>query len=229
MGRLRRVSGDGAGLPRRAMETVNEAVRAAEAGDPARAAAIGAEAVEILRAARREREGRRGADPGPAEAVLIKALGNQSEYLSRLDRPAEALAAAEEAAGLVWSDAAHGARLDPARGTRLVTVLTTLANRLVEAGRAEAALDPAREALATVEVRPDPEVARLLSTLAVALGRAGKPDEAVAVSERALSMWRALAAQEKGGGKPAIAAQLGLALIHHADRLYELGRSADAV
>ena len=217
------------------MEMVNEAVRAAEAGDPARAARIGAEAVGKLR----ERE-RRGSDSGAAESVLIKALGNQSEYLSRLDRHDEALAAAEEAAGLVWADAARGARLDAARGTRLVIALTTLANRLVEAGRAEAALDPAKEALAIVEVRPAPEVARLLATLAVALGRAGKPDEAVVVSERALGMWRALAAQEAGGGKPGggraarppggeAAASLGLALSSHAARLYELGRWADAV
>ncbi|RAK36955.1 tetratricopeptide repeat protein [Actinoplanes lutulentus] len=151
-----------------------------------------------------------------AEPVLVRALDNQSGYVAVLAREDEALALAAEAAGL--------ARADPAWGQLLATALVTLANRLVKAGRLAEALDAEREATGIVEACPEPVLARGMSALAAGLAEAGEHAEAVVISERALAMWRTLAGRDPGADE-----RLGQSLSEHADRLYELGRWADAV
>lgn len=193
----------------RAADGVDEAARAFRDGDAAGAAARAEAVVRALRAL--VDDGARGAEP-----VLVRALGDRSDYLAVLGRQAEALACAEEAAGLAWAE--------PERAQQLATALVTLANRLVQAGRLTEALETEREATAIVGAGPEPRLARGLSALASALAEAGEHADAVVTSERAVHMWRQLA-----GRDPGAEGILGQSLSEHADRLSELGRWADAV
>ncbi|GLW27250.1 hypothetical protein Areg01_01910 [Actinoplanes regularis] len=208
--RLRLATGDGAGLTQRALATVDDAKRAHDRGDRAAAQRIGEAAVAELRSL--VASGVRGAEPG-----LVRALLTQAEYLREMSRHAEAVAAAEEAVTV--------ARADPARTGSLVLALSSLANQLLVAGRVREGLAAAREALADDIVQPDAVLAWVLVTLANALAQAGEPEEALAQSERAVGMWRVLAA---GADRKSLF-QFGQALNNHANRLYAAGRWADAI
>ncbi|MEU4564080.1 hypothetical protein AB0F72_37355 [Actinoplanes sp. NPDC023936] len=219
--KLRQAAIDGGGLgTRRAVETAEAAARMFRDGDAAGAAERGDTAVRMLRelVAQRVRA---------AEPVLVRALDKQSSYLAALDRQDEALALAEEAAGL--------ARAEPERAQLLATALVTYATRLVRAGRLAEALEAEREATGIVEAHPEPVLAQGMSDLAAGLAEAGEHTEALVISERALAMWRTLAGRPGGrdgrsGGRDENAEErLGQSLSEHADRLSELGRWADAV
>ncbi|WP_436521696.1 hypothetical protein [Actinoplanes sp. HUAS TT8] len=210
--RLRQVTGDGSGPGQRALQALDEAERAHEAGDPATAERLGAAAVAELRAL-----GARVPEP-----LLARALLDRSAYLQELSRPAEAVETAEEAVTL--------ARSEPGRAQSLVVALTTSAIRLLDADRPADAAEAAREALTISEVRPDPALARLLTDLAAALSRAGHPEHALAQSERAVTMWRTLSARAQEPGRAvAPGSEWGRALSDHAGLLYAAGRWADAI
>ncbi|MEU8241949.1 hypothetical protein AB0C07_27160 [Actinoplanes missouriensis] len=214
------VDGGGAGT-RRAVEAAEAAGRAFRDGDAAGAAERGDAAVRMLRelVAQRVRA---------AEPVLVRALDKQSGYLAALGRQDEAVALAEEAAGL--------ARAEPEWAQLLATTLVTYATRLVRAGRLAEALEAEREATGIVEALPEPVLAQGMSDLAAGLAEAGEHAEAVVISERALAMWRMLAGRAAGrsagraaGRDEKAEERFGQSLSEHADRLSELGRWADAV
>jgi tetratricopeptide (TPR) repeat protein len=209
MRRLRQATGDGGGPAQRAVQAVNEAKRAHDAGDLATAARLGDAALTDLRALV-------GSGVRVAEPALARGLLNQSQVLSGLSRHAEAVAAAEEAVSL--------ARAEPKRPQTLAVALTALAHQLMLAGRPADGLDAAREARAIGSVPPDAVLAQLLMTLGTALAHAGEHDEALAQSERAVGMWRALAGNDREGRF-----QLARALTGHANRLSSAGRWADAI
>jgi tetratricopeptide (TPR) repeat protein len=133
---------------------VNEATASSEAGRHAEAAAAGDQAVQLLRAVRRERR----ADEAP---LLADALVCRSVARGALGDVTRALRDAEEAYRLAREVAAAGT----GRPESLPLAQANLAARLLQAGRAATALPHARSA-ADAAGLPEPVAARIQDTLA---------------------------------------------------------------
>jgi tetratricopeptide (TPR) repeat protein len=188
---------------------VDEAVALSEAGRHAEAAAVGEQAVGLLRAIRRV----------PREELvplLARAVLYHSTDLAAMGDLAGALRQATEALDLAQEVAAAG------RGRRgsLPLAQANLAARLVQSGRAGDAVPLARAAAGSVDGLADRDTAWIQGTLALVLAAAGKDAEASAVSEHARNALPGQADPEPEHAR---------ALTNHANRLLQAGRRREAV
>jgi tetratricopeptide (TPR) repeat protein len=107
--------------------------------------------------------------------------------------------------------------------------LTNFANLLMDLGRAEAAVAPAREAVTVMRGLADrqaawrPSLALTLDNFANALTHNGFHDDARAASEEALALYRAARISN-----PGLDADIARVLLNYSQRLFHAGRSRDA-
>ncbi len=160
----------------------------------------------------------------PERAALLMF---QSDLLADLRRPAEALAAAEEAVVLLRPLARHGDRPKAA----LAASLGTLSTRLAEVGRPHEALAAGEESargfrdLAARHFTTfAPDYARGLGNLSNRRGSLAQREESVRAAEEAVAIFRQLSAESPA----AFAADLAQALGNVAGRLAAVGRFEDA-
>jgi tetratricopeptide (TPR) repeat protein len=120
----------------------------------------------------------------------------------------------------------HGSEAELAR------MLNNLANRLSEAGRRDAALTTAEEAVTLRRQLADanrsaflPDLAASLNNLATYLSETGRRDEALTIAEEAVSHYRQLADANRSAFLPNLAASLN----NLANRLSEAGRRDEAL
>ncbi len=156
----------------------------------------------------------------------LDSLGN---WLSDLGRPAEALAAAEQAVTIFRRLA------DEQPDTNLLgfaAVLNNHSNRLSALGRDEEALAAIEEAVTIyrrlADEQPDtnlPYLATLLDTMSGHLFRLGRREEALAAIEEAVGIYARQAVSERGANAPHFAA----ALNNQSNYLSQLGREEEAL
>jgi tetratricopeptide (TPR) repeat protein len=142
-------------------------------------------------------------------ADLAWALNNLGNRLGELGRDQEALAAAEEALGLLRELAQD----NPGSQPGLAGALMNLGGRLGELGRHQDALAPAEEAVGLwrplVQDNPgyQPNLAKALMNLGNRLANLGRHQDALAAAEEAVGLWRPLA-QDNPGYQPDLATAL---------------------
>ncbi|MFC4530268.1 tetratricopeptide repeat protein [Sphaerisporangium dianthi] len=155
-------------------------------------------------------------------------LSKVGRSTAQLGRPADALAAAEEAVTIYRELAEH----HPDRyRSDLADSLTALGIWLSELGRSREALSPAEEAVtirrALAEHHPDrylPDLAASLINLGIWLSELGRQAEALPLAEEAVTIYRGLAEHHPDRYRPNLAASLtNLNVIHSA-----LNRPAEA-
>jgi tetratricopeptide (TPR) repeat protein len=175
------------------------------------------------------------ASPTAYEADLAMSLNNLSIRLSDVGRHDQALAAIEEAAAAYRRLAAAS---PTAYESFLVVSLNSLSCRLAAVGRREEALAASEEALAVCDrlaadsptttydaTTYDATLARTLNTTSVRLGEVGRGHEALAASEKALVMYRQLAAASPATYE----ADLARCLIGLSIHLGDVGRGDEAL
>ncbi|MFF2751347.1 hypothetical protein ACFVVA_38155, partial [Kitasatospora sp. NPDC058048] len=137
------------------------------------------------------------ANPDAYLPNLAMALNNLSNHLGEVGRPAEGLAAAEEAVGhyRTLAEANPDAYLP-----NLGTSVSNLSNHLGEVGRRAEGLAAAEEAVTIrrtlAEANPDaylPDLAASVNNLSKHLGEVGRPAEGLAAAEEAVGHYRTLA------------------------------------
>ncbi len=163
---------------------------------------------------------------GPDTTRLATALGTYSIRLVETGRYQEALAAAEEAAGM-WRQLA---RDDPAYQPDLAATLNNLSVRRAELGRSQEALAAAEEAagmwrrLARDDPAHQPDLAATLNNLSVRRAELGRSQEALAAAEESIGMWRRLARDN-----PVQQPDLASAVNNCSARFGDLGRYQEAL
>jgi Tetratricopeptide repeat/Anaphase-promoting complex subunit 5 len=208
-------------LPNLAGSLNNLAGRLAELGRREEALAAIEEAVTI----RREQAAAR---PAVFRADLALSLSNQSVHLSALGRREEALLAIEESLDIYRELAS--VRPDAYRAN-LAAALSNQSGRLAELNRSENALAAIEEAIAICRelssALPDkfrPNLAVFLHNQSACLSDLERPEDALMAIEEAVAIYRELAA-----ARPAVfGRELGSSLRMMANRLYRLGRQAEA-
>lgn len=177
--------------------------------------------VEKLRAA--------GASGETGRSRLAAALDQLAVRLTALGRHDQAIATAEEVAGIYTELAASS---PGAFRPQLAASLNNLANVLGDVGRREPALTAAREAAKLYRelaaTRPKafrPQLAASLGNLANSLGLVGCPEPALEAALEAVAIQRELAASQPATFRPDLASLLS----NLAVRLHGLGRREPAL
>ncbi len=163
---------------------------------------------------------------GPDTTRLATALSTYSIRLVETGRYQEALAAAEESAGM-WRQLA---RDDPAHQPDLAATLNNLSVRRAELGRSQEALAAAEESigmwrrLARDNPVQQPDLASAVNNCSARFGDLGRYQEALAAGQEAAGMWRQLARDD-----PAHQPNLAATLSNLSIRLSDLGRDQEAL